>query len=370
MPQTQSGPKVLQVVWSLEVGGMERVVLHLLKGLPAQGFGAEVVTLGGAGGLAEDLGPGVRHWELSKAPGLDLGLARKLARLVRATGAGILHAHNTVSQLYSVMASLITRCPVVTTLHGANYGGSARHRRLRRVLASRCAATACVSRDALAAARDLDRIPAARLHLVYNGIGVDEMIQARQQRLAAREELGLGPRDRAVISVGRLSQEKDYATLLRALAALEGPRLFLVGHGPARRELEGLAGELGLGRRVVFLGERSDVPRLLAACDLFALSSLTEGISMALLEAMAVGLPVAATAVGGTPELVIPDETGLLVPSSNPAALARAMGALLNDPQRAKDLGEAGARRVAQRFSLEAMAGAYARLYRKALGLG
>lgn len=370
MPPKQSSNKVLQVVWSLEVGGMERVVVHLLKGLPAQGFGAEVVTLGGAGGLAGDLGQGVRHWELNKGSGLDLGLARNLARLVRTTGAGILHAHNTVSQLYSVMASLLTRRPVVVTLHGANYGGSGRHRRLRRILASRCAATACVSQDALTAARDLDHIPAARLHLVYNGIDVQEMAAARGQRQVARRELGLEPGDQAVISVGRLSQEKDYATLLRAMASLEGPRLFLVGHGPARGELENLASELGLGERVVFLGERGDVPRLLAACDLFALSSLTEGISMALLEAMAGGLPVAATAVGGTPELVIPGQTGLLTPPGDPAALAQAMGELLSDPERAQALGAAGAERVARHFSLEAMAGAYAGLYRQALGFG
>jgi glycosyltransferase involved in cell wall biosynthesis len=204
--------------------------------------------------------------------------------------------------------------------------------------------------------------------LVYNGIDVDEMSAARQERQDARRELGLGPDDRAVISVGRLSREKDYATLLRALAALPGPRLFLVGHGPARGELEALAAELGLGQRVAFLGERNDVPRLLAACDLFALSSLTEGISMALLEAMAGGLPVAATAVGGTPELVIPGETGLLAPPGDPAALAQAMGALLGDVERAKALGAAGATRVAERFSLEAMAKAYAELYRLSLG--
>ena len=369
MPPSSSRPKVLQVVWSLEVGGMERVVVHLLKGLPTQGFAAEVVTLGGAGGLAEDLGPGVKHWEMRKAPGLDLGLARRLARLTRATGADILHAHNTVSQLYAVLAALFTKRPVVATLHGANYGGSARHRRLRRILAARCAATACVSQDALAAARDLDHIPASRLHLVYNGIDVGEMTAAQAQREADRQALGLGEKDQAVISVGRLSQEKDYATLLRALAELQGPRLFLVGHGPSRPELEALAAQLGLGERVVFLGERGDVPRLLAACDLFALSSLTEGISMALLEAMAGGLAVVATAVGGTPELVAPGENGLLVPPADPTALAQAMGELLADPHRRQAYGQAGAQHVAARFSLEAMATAYAELYRKALGL-
>ncbi|MCB2193102.1 MAG: glycosyltransferase [Deltaproteobacteria bacterium] len=369
MPAEKTGLKVLQVVWSLEVGGMEQVVVHLLRGLPAQGCAAEVVTLGGAGGLAKDLGPGVRHWEMQKSAGLDLKLARGLARLVRTTGADVLHAHNTVSQLYAVMASLITRCPVVVTLHGANYQGSARHRRLRRILAARCAATACVSQDAFKAARDLDRIPASRLHLVYNGIDVHAMADARSERESVRAELGLGQDGQAIISVGRLSAEKDYATLLRALAQLQGPRLFLVGHGPARQGLEQVARELGLGERVAFLGERSDVPRLLAACDLFALSSLTEGISMALLEAMACGLPVAATAVGGTPELVIPEETGLLAPPSDPAALAQAMGALLSDPERGRVYGQAGAQRVATQFSQEAMCSAYADLYRKSLGL-
>jgi sugar transferase (PEP-CTERM/EpsH1 system associated) len=371
MNQADNNCKVLQVVWSLEVGGMERVVLHLARGLPAQGFDAEVVTLGKTGGLAGELAGGVRHWELSKGAGLDLGLAWSLAHLVKETGARLLHAHNTVSMLYAVLASLLTRKPVVATLHGANYGGPPRHRRLRRWLARRCAVVACVSRDALAAARDVDLIDPAKLRLVYNGIDQEQIAAAASQRDAARAELGLEPGQPVIISVGRLSPEKDYPTLLKAMALIQGqglcPQLLLVGSGPERTALEEQARSLGLADAARFLGERGDVPRLLAASDLFALSSLSEGVSMALLEAMAAGLPVAATEAGGTPEVVVPGHTGLLVPPGDPEALANALVILLKDPARAREMGRAGATWVQAEFSFEAMARAYARLYERTL---
>lgn len=350
---------------------MERVVLHLAKGLPAQGFAAEVVTLAGEAappGLALN---GLTLWELSKGPGLDLRLARSLASLARRSGADVLHAHNTLSLLYAVMAGFITRKPVLATLHGANYEGPARHRKLRRWLARRCAAVACVSQDALAAAREQDRIDPKRLRLVYNGIDLGEIAAAAPQREAARDGLSLEAGQAAIISVGRLSPEKDYGTLLAAVGELAGredaPCLLLVGDGPERSKLEQKARELGLGQAVRFLGARGDVPRLLAASDLFALSSLSEGVSMALLEAMAAKLPVVATNVGGNPEVVLPGDTGLLVPPADPQALARGLAQILDDPTQAQAMGRAGAARVQERFSLEAMCRAYAELYRQAL---
>ena len=371
MAQPNDQPKVLQVVWSLEVGGMERVVIHLARGLPDQGFAAELVTLAGADSPMGQSLDGLVHWELSKRPGLDLGLARSLASLVRRTGAALLHAHNTLSLLYAVLASLMTRTPVVGTLHGANFEGPPRHRQLRRWLSRRCASVTCVSRDALEAARDQDRIDPRRLRLVYNGIDTDQVKAALGQREAARAELGLEPDAGVIISVGRLSHEKDYATLLAALTepawGQRPPVLLLVGDGPERGALEARAQELGLGERARFLGERDDVPRLLAASDAFTLSSLSEGVSMALLEAMAAGLPVAATRVGGTPEVVLPGQTGLLVPPQDPQALAKALGGLLSDPELARRMGSAGAARVEEHFSLAAMSRAYAELFRQAL---
>ena len=348
---------------------MERVVLHLAQGLPAQGYASEVVTLSGA--PPDQMVEGITLHELCKGRGLDISLARALAGLARQSGAELLHAHNTLSWLYAVMASIMARRPVVATLHGANYGGSARHRHLRRWLAGRSASVACVSRDALAAARDQDRIAPDKLRLVYNGIDLEPIREAREQRDSERVCLGLEAGDQVVISVGRLSREKDYATLLQAIALLAGQgapvRLLLVGDGSERAGLEQRAAELGLGERVRFLGERGDVPQLLAAADAFALSSLSEGVSLAVLEAMAAGLPVAATEVGGNPEVVLPDETGLLVPPSDAPALASALADLARDPDRASRMGLAGAARVEEHFSLRAMTQAYAHLYALAL---
>jgi glycosyltransferase involved in cell wall biosynthesis len=139
----------------------------------------------------------------------------------------------------------------------------------------------------------------------------------------------------------------------------------LVGDGPEMERLAGLRDELGLGGRALLLGQRRDIPALLNAADVFALSSLSEGVSLALLEAMAVGLPAVVTEVGGNPEVVLPGATGLLLPPGLPHELALALLEALDDPARAAAWGRAGRRRVLERFSLAGMARAYADLYRE-----
>jgi glycosyltransferase involved in cell wall biosynthesis len=153
--------------------------------------------------------------------------------------------------------------------------------------------------------------------------------------------------------------------LLEAVARLPEPgaSLLLVGEGPSRPELEARTTELGLGDRVRFLGEANEVAGLLNAGDVFALSSLSEGVPMALLEAMACGLPAVATRVGGCPEVVAEGQTGLLVPPGQPGPLAAALGRILVRREEAREWGRAGRQRVESRFSLEAMVRAYARIY-------
>jgi glycosyltransferase involved in cell wall biosynthesis len=169
------------------------------------------------------------------------------------------------------------------------------------------------------------------------------------------------------VVVARLSPEKDIATLLGAvaLAAREHPplRLEIAGDGPLRAELEAEASALGIADRVTFLGEVGDVPALLWRASLLALSSRTEGIALTLLEAMARGLPVVATAVGGNPEVVEDGRTGLLVPPGDSQALARAIVELIGDPERALRMGRDGRLRVERAFDARRMVADYEALY-------
>lgn len=359
--------RVMQLAYSLKTGGLERLVLDLLRQGPALGLEYSLCLLEEEGDLAPQARAlGVPIHVLGKRPGLDFAVVPRLRALMRRAGARVLHSHNQAPGFYGGLAAAWAGRPQVLTRHGASYGMDRSWRWVSALAGHLSRFTVCVGADALAVARREDRLPARRLRLIYNGVDTGLFRPDPIQRAAARAELGLTAGHRVVISVGRVSAEKDYATLLTALAQLpEVWRLVLVGDGPELDGLRRLAAELGLGERARLLGRRGDVERLLAAADLFALSSLSEGVSIALLEAMAMGLPVVATAVGGTPEVVVDGLTGRLLEPGQPHALALGLVEALADPQRAAAWGRAGRQRVEDRFSLRAMAAAYAELYRE-----
>ena len=172
-----------------------------------------------------------------------------------------------------------------------------------------------------------------------------------------------------LISVGRLRAPKDFITLARALARLEPGsfRASLVGDGPDRSMIEAELEQLGLGDRVRLLGDRSDVPRLLAAADVFVCSSRSEGMPVSIIEAMAVGLPVVASAVGGVPEMVDDERTGLLVAPGAAAALADALARLIGDRTLREQMGRAGRKDALQRYDLPPFRRAHLELYARLL---
>jgi glycosyltransferase involved in cell wall biosynthesis len=198
-------------------------------------------------------------------------------------------------------------------------------------------------------------VSATRVRTLWNGIDLT--------RFAYHGPCEDGP----IVTVARLSPEKDLASLLhaaqRVLASQPQARFEIAGDGPCRAVLARLAEELNVSDRVVFLGEVRDVAALLARARLFVLPSQTEGISLTLLEAMACGLPVVTTQVGGNPEVVDAEVTGLLVPAGAPAALAEAIGTVLRDPARGRHLGLEGRRRVERCFDIRHMLAQYEALY-------
>jgi len=362
--------KVLHVSYSLKTGGLERVILDLVRLGGRNGLTSAVAALGEAGELAGQVEEaGAAFFFLGKRPGLDWRMVPRLRALARRLGVHIIHAHNEGAGFYAGLAGLCKGPPVITTRHGFSYGLNTLWVRRAAGLLSR--RTVCVGRDVMRLVREVDKIPASRVRIIYNGVDTAEFAPDQKRRELMRAELGYAPGDRILISVGRLAPEKGYDTLLRALALLaqadKGTRLVLVGDGPRRGFLQDLTKELGLQDRVRLLGNRKDIRDLLAAADVFVLSSLSEGVSKSLLEAMAMALPVVATSVGSTPEVVLAEKTGLLVPARRPDLLAQALAAVLHDSQSAR-WGRAGRERVEAEFSLPATVAAYARLYREVLG--
>jgi glycosyltransferase involved in cell wall biosynthesis len=208
-------------------------------------------------------------------------------------------------------------------------------------------------------------VPDRRLAVVHNAIRVPP---AGPRPRELRASLLDGRPDRLVLTPARLHPQKGHTFLIAAAAKTPGATFVFAGDGPLRQELEAQAREQRVGDRCVFLGERTDIPELLAAADLVVLPSLFEGLPVSVLEAMAAERPVIATAIGGTDEAITTDVTGLLVPPRDPAALAAAIGRLLSDTALAQRLARAGRARVERSFSVEATVREVMRIYDQAVG--
>jgi L-malate glycosyltransferase len=349
--------RVIHLVLSLEVGGLEMVVLNLAGAATKSQVDCRVICLEKRGALAarfEALGVPVESLDAD----LRLPALHRLVGRLRELRPDVLHTHNPKPHFLGALARLFVPIPVlVHTKHGRSNPDNFRTTLYNRWASSRSEAVVAVSEDAARIARDLERVPSSKLVVLHNGIDGDAF---------DTPDRGHRPASRA-ICVARLSAVKDHATLLRAtrdiVAVRPDFRLVLLGEGPERPRIEALRSELALERCVEIIGQVEDVRSRLAEADLFLLTSQSEGISIAILEAMAAGLPVIATDVGGNSEVVSAGETGLLVPVGSSRGLARAVLELLDDDARALAMGLAGRRRVAEHFDLEETAAAYGRLY-------
>jgi glycosyltransferase involved in cell wall biosynthesis len=214
-------------------------------------------------------------------------------------------------------------------------------------------------------------VDASRIHLVASGVEPDLFTPSTTTRAAARVRYGVADDMRLVVVVGALEERKGHAVLLDALSMLADPRLRVLcaGEGAARAALEARRAALGLDDTVRFLGRVDDIATLLAAADLMVMPSHQEGLGVAALEAMAAGVPVIASRVGGLPEAVQDGETGILVPPGDAAALALAIARLAADRTLARCLGDRGAARVHERFTMAGMANATQALYHRLAGV-
>lgn len=355
---------IVHVVDSLELGGLERVVTDLAIEQAGAGHRVVVFTIAGGGSFEADLkAAGVAVVVGDKRHAFDTGVLRALRRAVTACDADIVHTHNFVPNYYAALALAwpSARRPVlVNTCH--NMGSRLSNRRLRwlyRLSLARTARVAMVGQQVHDHLVGSGIVAPHRGEVVLNGIPTRRYAAGPNARAAARATLGMPPEALLIGSVGRLVALKNHRLLLELMPALAADwpavQLVLLGDGPLRAELESLADSLGIGDRVHLLGARDDVAQLLPALDIFALPSLTEGLSIALLEACAAGLTIVATTVGGNPEIVSDGRTGRLVPPSDIDAMRIALAELLDDPASRTRLGAAARDWVRENGSIEAM---------------
>ena len=363
-------PRVMQVVLSLDPGGSERMVIEICRHVRSE-VELSVCCLDEPGEWARELVElGIQVTPLSRKPGFRPFLALQVARLARRHRAQVLHCHHYTPFVYGALASRLGRgTRLVYTEHGrrTDEGPSAKRRWANLLLARLSGQFVAVSDD-LRRYMLAEGFSARRLTVVHNGI--DPLTAPGPgERQQARRALGL-PGDVLVIgTVARLDPVKDLGTLIQAFGLLlqwdAGANLILIGAGPEREGLLQMADELGVRARVRFVGHRDDARSLLPAFDVYANTSLTEGVSVTILEAMAASLPVVASRVGGTSEIVVDGETGFLVPSRSPSELSRALQRLAASPQTRARLAANGRRRCVETFGINTMAANYVDRYRE-----
>lgn len=359
---------IFHVLTSFHVGGGERVAVDLAVRQHALGHRVTVVSLEAPpdGPLSGELTrAGVRVRRVVKKPhGVDPTLTFRLAALFARQRADVVHTHNPLPLIYAAPAARLVRARVVHTKHGAN-AASARSRALRRRVAAFAHSFVAVSDETAEQARREHEAPLGRITVVRNGIDLSRFGPDADTRAAVRAELGIAAEAPVIGSVGRLIELKNHALLMEAVEPLlaEGVELMIIGDGPAMQSLQQRRDQSAYPQAIHLLGARGDVPRLLTALDVFAMSSNSEGLPLVVPEAMATGLPVVCTAVGGLPSVVDDGQTGYLVPARDAGALTARLRELLDDVDACRRLGERARQVALDRYSADRMVADYAALY-------
>lgn len=378
MTAADARPLIAHVIYRLDVGGLENGLVNLINNLPEDRYRHAVICLT----ECTDFSRRIQRRDvvlrpLNKKAGKDLPHYPRLWRTIRELRPAITHTRNlTTLEVQAVAAA----AGVTARVHGEHGwdvgdpdGSNVKNRYIRKAVRPFVHRYIALSHHIEGYLRSAIRVPEARIEQIYNGVDTKRF---RPARTTEWKEAVFGAGNHWVVgTVGRLQQVKDQLTLLRAFARLrEGSeearqraRLVIVGDGPMWETLAAEKHRLGLGDVCWLAGRRDDVPDLMCGMDVFVLPSLGEGICNTILEAMASGLPVIATAVGGNPELIDPGRTGQLVPPGDIAAQAEAMAEYLRRPELAFRQGAAARVRAEERFSLHAMVGSYARVYDRLL---
>jgi glycosyltransferase involved in cell wall biosynthesis len=354
--------RIVHVVQCLGMGGQERLILNLSRELARRGHIPSVISLTPGGEIRGEF-EGIEVVDVTRREGIDALVIARMARTLQKLRPDVVHTHNPSPMFYAVPAAHLVRVKrTVHTKHGKNIYGP-KGLMAARVVVRTLSALVCVSEGTADVARTKEKVPEKKLHVIPNGIPLESFHPDAAARARIRSDLGIPAEAIVFGTVGRLAPEKDYPLLVRATAPLlgEDARLVIVGGGSHREAIEA-AIPADKKKYVTLTGARRDVPALLAAMDVFSLTSETEGLPLVIPEAMASGLPIVATAVGGLPSIV-PAEVGTLVPYPDQEGLTRAFADLRSNRGKLQKMAEAARALALARFSIETMTDRYLELY-------
>jgi glycosyltransferase involved in cell wall biosynthesis len=379
-PQTMNSentdrPTICHVIHALGVGGAEVLVDVMARRLSEQ-YRSVIAVLDEVGEIGERLkadGFTVEH--LDRQPGIDRGCAKRLHAFAEQENVSVFHAHQYTPFFQAMLSRGFSgRRPVLFTEHGRHFPDLPSRKRsiVNRLLLRKQDRLVGVGGAVRNALINNEGLPASRVEVVYNGVDLSALAAASPlAKQKIRAEFGFSDGDFVAIQVARLHELKDHKTAIRAIDkarhTIPNLRLLIVGEGEQRSAIETEIKDRHLKQHVVLAGIRSDIADLLAASDVFLMSSISEGIPLTIIEAMAAGLPVISTAVGGIPEMIHHEQSGFLVEAGNDVGLAKALVQLEQSPSLGKALADAGRQVAIAQFSLHSMLDGYSRMYQEML---
>jgi len=368
--------RVLHTIQNLNYGGMERVLANIVERIDPERFESHVLVFQYLGRFSEGLDAFAGLHAMDRVSRLSMLWPRSIARMIRSIAPDVVHSHSGVWYKSSLAARMAGVARVIHTDHGRQQPDPWQARLLDGLASRRTDVAVAVSDMVAAQLRDGIVRGRCRIEVVVNGVDTDSVVRTHDvDRM--RTELSIEPDAPVIGSIGRLEPIKDYATMIDAFARLLGrweqtpcPVLVIAGNGSERERLESAAAAARIDDRVRLLGWHDDIPRLLGAFTLFTMSSLSEGTSISLLEAMSARLCPVVTDVGGNSAVLGPALRHRLVPAADPEALAAAWLDALSNPQRRIEDGETARARVVAEYSLDRMVDRYQEIYEDHLPLG
>ena len=374
---------ILMFIQGLKFGGLEKIVCDLMLNLKKNKINVVICCYDKIGDFVGKLiKENIKVRFLPRKQGIDLFYPFKLASLIKKQNIRIIHAHNATAWFYATWASILSGIPIVYTEHDRSFPTPLRLKYFHYFFGKHAAAVIAVSKAVKENLKKYEHIK--NVKVIYNGIDPDLFKPASvKEKVLKKKQLGLNENDFVLGNVGRMDYWKNQRILIEILPELKNSfshlpihssthslihpftniKLILVGGGEEEGNLKNLAIKKGVENDVIFLSQRSDVNQILKAFDTFVFPSLTEGLPLVVIEAMATGLPVVASHVGGIPELVVHGETGFLVSPTSKEEIKEVIIKLLNNPKLRKEMGQIARKRFEAYFSLPQMVQKYMEVY-------
>jgi glycosyltransferase involved in cell wall biosynthesis len=353
--------KVIHLVEDMKIGGAERIIADIVLGLDRKKYDASVWCVTRGGETATELTEkGIEVKILGISTYRNPLNTFKLTRLLKAARPDIVHTHGYFASVIGRLAARRAGIPVILAhVHSTYWEYRKRHLMIERKLSRFTHKIICCSKAVESFVNNTEKITDNKTTVIYNGVD-EERFSPHQSPTSIRAEFGMDDEAAVVGTVSSLTPHKGHEYLIQAASLLLGTlpsvKFLIVGDGPLRKRLEDQAKNLNIHPAVIFTGARKDIPEILTLMDVFVLPSHTrEGLGLAIIEAMAAERPVVATDIGGIPEAINDSETGLLVPPGDPEGLAKAIIELLQNPKKAKEMGEKGRTRVKEKFTTKKM---------------